>query len=144
MEERQAAHCARVDGRGPSPATAETVKRRFGSWNAALEAAGLPVREAHGQRRDRCANGHDLTDPANVYVDPRGERCCYPCKLARWRRAYRRARDPRARLADRRKARGLCVRCGRKAPEPGHTCCAECLAPLREGDRRRRRASPAA
>lgn len=36
---------ARKDGRWPHPAT---VRRAFGSWNAAVTAAGLPARPAHG------------------------------------------------------------------------------------------------
>lgn len=52
---------------------------------------GLNVRlRAWKRLRDRCRSGHDLTDPANVYLFPsRGRRACRPCTLARQRRAYR-------------------------------------------------------
>lgn len=81
------------------------VQRTFGSWNAAVAAAGFiprrpgergPERFTSGEKRHRrltqCKRGHDLTDPKNVYVYG-DRRFCAECHRAanrRWK-AKRRA-----------------------------------------------------
>lgn len=46
--------------------------------------------------RSACRNGgHDITDPANVYVRPDGQRQCRPCEQASWKRARARKRGVR-------------------------------------------------
>jgi hypothetical protein len=80
--------------RAPHPHTVAAV---FGSWSAGLEAAGLETRPAHRPQAPQaasCGLGHDLTDPANVYVRASGQRECRIC-----RRAYDRAWKRRRRAA---------------------------------------------
>lgn len=64
-------------------ASAKTVAEVFGSWNAALEAAGYRPRLPGGQRRpDRrthCSYGHPLVGE-NLYLDRHGGRRCRICK----------------------------------------------------------------
>jgi hypothetical protein len=63
---------------------ANTVVERFGSWNAAIEAAGFQPRERGGQA-DRnkgvteCQRGHPLTEE-NVLVGKDGRRKCLKCQ----------------------------------------------------------------
>jgi hypothetical protein len=69
------------------------VSQVFGSWAAALRAAGLEPRKR--PRLARCKWGHSLTDPLNVYVEPgSGKRCCRECARIKGREWY--ARQPRA------------------------------------------------
>jgi hypothetical protein len=78
-----------------------------------------------------------------AYVSPSGKRQCRACvrERARRQRAGRAARRASARrLRERQLAQGLCTRCGKQPAEPDRACCAECLAYLREADRRRRQA----
>jgi hypothetical protein len=74
--------------------SAKRVEVVFGSWNAAVEAAGFPTK--HGGRpvgakarspQKRCKRGHPLT-PSNVWVRPNGTRECKRCH-----REYRRAAE---------------------------------------------------
>lgn len=73
----------------------QTVFNVFGSWNAALVAAGYPPRpRSRGPRvtrkpRTRCNRGHAL-NAENTYVDPKtGHRKCRICRAAYMRRYER-------------------------------------------------------
>jgi hypothetical protein len=56
--------------------------------------------------RTRCKRGHDITDPANVYVQPDGGKRCRPCALeyARANADKRNAHKRNKRAAERRRA----------------------------------------
>ena len=65
-----------------NPAHLEPVVRRVNSQRSPQFDPGL------------CMKGlHDITDPANVYVDPAGRRRCRACRLASNRAAEHRARS---------------------------------------------------
>jgi len=49
---------------------------RKSGWGGLREGSGRP-------QKTRCLRGHDLTDPANVYVNPQGIRSCRKCQHAR-------------------------------------------------------------
>jgi Homing endonuclease associated repeat len=81
-------------GNGPgSRPSACTVYRVFGSWNAAIEAAGFRPRRRWRDRRVRklrktCRKGHPFT-AENTYVSPStGWRQCRACINAGQRRRY--------------------------------------------------------
>lgn len=78
------------EGRADWRPTSRTVKRIFGSWTGALDAAGIPgSARKHKRAQKTCRRGHSLTDPRNLYVDKRGSRVCRRCaaeKAARYRR----------------------------------------------------------
>lgn len=61
------------------------VARVFGTWNLALEAAGLPVREPNTKKKARCSRGHLFT-LENTYVYPNGVRQCRRCHRSNTRR----------------------------------------------------------
>lgn len=65
----------------------DAIRRRFGSWNLALEAAGIePFRRKHATA-SRCANGHRWTSDS-LYRHPSGKRVCRLCvRESRARRA---------------------------------------------------------
>jgi hypothetical protein len=66
-------------GRIPS---AKTVTDKFGSWNAAIEAAGFTPRSSSGASRPlrtHCIRGHEYT-PENTRLDKRGARKCRRCQ----------------------------------------------------------------
>lgn len=123
-----------------STPSASLVAIRFGSWSAALRAAGLPVSPAGGARQDRCRRGHPLTED-NVYVAPSGERQCRTCHRDRARqraRRRRRAAEWQKELRRRRREQGLCRDCGDEAPA-GRTRCEHCRELNLERTRARRR-----
>ena len=63
----------------------DTVVKFFGSWPAAVEAAGLADRAASTRPRTQthCKRGHELT-PENTYTYPDGERReCLVCRRLR-------------------------------------------------------------
>lgn len=65
-----------------------TVRDRFGSWSAAIEAAGFEPLKRGGHTRPHCRRGHELT-PDNTYWFPKsGRRKCRTCS-----RETRRRRD---------------------------------------------------
>jgi hypothetical protein len=65
--------------RGGHPST-KTVADAFGSWSAAIDAAGFKARNRGGQPgATHCARGHEFT-PENTYLHPRGVRMCRTCK----------------------------------------------------------------
>jgi len=79
------------------PSTSTLIKL-FGSFNAALEAAGLPTRgrgQQPGRRRKRCKRGHPLTPENRVEVSP-GRWRCRKC-LTEYQRVYQRERKRRER-----------------------------------------------
>jgi hypothetical protein len=54
--------------------------------------------ERHHGARHRlasCNRGHDLSDPANTYTDPRGRRFCRECRRENDRALHARRRDER-------------------------------------------------
>lgn len=59
----------------------------------------------HGKYSPRAADGtvigHDLTDPANVYIAPSGSRKCIPCQREREHAWYERAKTLRIRARQR-------------------------------------------
>jgi hypothetical protein len=138
------------DGRHPTSATVQNV---FGTWSAAVEAAGLDARPRYGQPPELCKAGKHLM-AVEGYNRPGGGRQCRACATERERRqraarARREAaaRKQRERVAERRAKRvterreaGICIRCGSAPAEPERTCCADCLGYLREADRRRQAA----
>ncbi len=76
--------------------TGATVFRHWGSWNAAIEAAGFtPIRpgtqENPEKHKDTCKNGHEFT-PENTrwrtHKDGRRQRVCRECNKAARRAAY--------------------------------------------------------
>lgn len=87
---------AHPDARYP---TAQTLVKLFGSFNEALEAAGLPTRGVGsanvGKRRKRCKRGHRLTPENRVEVRP-GIFRCRKC-LTEYQRTYQRERKRRLR-----------------------------------------------
>jgi hypothetical protein len=139
------------DGRHPTSATVQNV---FGSWSAAVKAAGLEARPRYGQPPELCKAGKHLM-AVEGYNRPGGGRQCRACVNERERRqraarARREAakRNQRGRAAERRAKRlaerreaGVCLKCGKHPAEPDRTCCAGCLGYLRETDARRRRAT---
>jgi hypothetical protein len=78
--------------RGKRRPSAFHVRKLFGSWNAAIEAAGLPARARHGGGRHRpathCKRGHRLT-PANRSANGRQCRICHRAVQRRWREKNR-------------------------------------------------------
>lgn len=128
--------------------TAKVIIARFGTWNAAIRAAGYEPRVQGDQPGELCKRGLHALVGDNVWQSPTrpGLRICRTCR--RERRELR-ARD-RERAASRERGRahykqlaaaGLCPRCGRDEPKPGHVCCASCLEQLRATERRRRAAA---
>lgn len=78
--------------RGDRPG-ASRAARVFGSWRAALEAAGLAGQAKMNRAKTHCKHGHPLTGPrADVYVTSQGHRSCRVC-----------AKNYQQRLRDRRK-----------------------------------------
>jgi hypothetical protein len=72
--------------------SARSAQRYFGSWNAALRAAGLPTRKGGGHlgvRVSHCRRGHKFT-PENTLPQP-GGRQCRTCRNAGKRRRRLRA-----------------------------------------------------
>jgi Homing endonuclease associated repeat/ROS/MUCR transcriptional regulator protein len=65
-----------------------TVKKAFGSWGRALEAAGLPTGTRHKERHKLCNRGHPLRG-ANLRVYRDGRHRCVTCA-----REYERKRGP--------------------------------------------------
>jgi hypothetical protein len=65
-----------------------TVATMFGSWSAALAAAGYEPRPAHGPIKQVCKRGHPL-EGDNVYVAPSGRRACKVCMREGATRRYR-------------------------------------------------------
>lgn len=65
-----------------------------------LEPVTQAVNVARGLKsyaiRDTCAHGHDITDPANVYVTPSGTNDCRACIRDRVRRYKNRKRKQKA------------------------------------------------
>jgi hypothetical protein len=54
------------------PATS-TVQRYFGTWNAALEAAGVPTNPSGGQPNGKmCGNGRHPWIPENIFMRGNG------------------------------------------------------------------------
>lgn len=96
----QSARFRRLYSRGHVP-RASLVYARFGSWNAAIAAAGYRPRPPGGReddrryRRERCIHGHKMDD-ANVLIDYRGKRRCRTCQNAHQKRSRAR-RQARAR-----------------------------------------------
>lgn len=83
-------------GRPKDRPTSSTVLHVFGSWNAGLEAAGIPTRQpGESGPMETCRHGHPWT-PDNIYTNPAGVQTCRACKRRRWSEWYRRkkARDP--------------------------------------------------
>jgi hypothetical protein len=132
--------------RGRTRPSTWTVRQAFGSFSAAVEAAGYTPRPQGEQgRRELCKAGmHELAG-ANVWESPTsGLRICKACRRARDQAPAReraRQRDRKAARYARLKDAGLCVRCGKHPAEPDRACCADCLGYLREADARRRRAA---
>jgi hypothetical protein len=104
--------------RGRRPA-GPTVVERFGSWNAALEQAGLEPRTGH-LPRTHCALGHELVDGS-----------CATCRKAS-RRRYQARRRRRLLLA------GRCTTCGGTRDQAGYFGCSRCRARANAALRRRR------
>jgi Homing endonuclease associated repeat len=80
------------------------VQQVFGSWNAAIRAAGFPPRDAgvdgvqalrqwaaRARAATHCKRGHEFT-PENTYVGRDGCRRCKACKAARQARYMRKKR----------------------------------------------------
>lgn len=73
--------------------TVPAVMTEFGSWNAAMAAAGLePRRPGTGQKqKSHCRQGHPLSGE-NLRVHRDGERECRTCARARTRKFYAKSR----------------------------------------------------
>jgi hypothetical protein len=96
------------------------VVRAFGSWNAAIEAAGLEPREPGDQQHTICRRGlHELAGE-NLGAGRR----CRTCERDR-------ARARKARLRAERREQGVCVVCGEAPAEPRRSSCGSCLADQR-------------
>jgi hypothetical protein len=111
-------------GRKSRPSS-QTVKARFG-WARAQFLAGLTPRPAHAPRRELCKKRLHPLVPENV-VTVKGDRLCVACRRARGRKAWRRRAGRRRKQStfdayDRRKAAGLCVRCGGERDSEFVTC----------------------
>jgi hypothetical protein len=128
--------------------SAKVVLARYGSWNAAIEAAGFEPRVQGDQPSELCKRGlHELTGD-NVWqssTNP-GLRQCRACRNDRRELQRRDAELAQHRVYCRKQyearvGAGLCPRCGREPPADGRVCCPDCLAYLREADTRRRRAA---
>jgi hypothetical protein len=137
-------HKAPKPGRwGARRPTVETVRAYLPSFNAALEAAGLPTRSPNNQPRERCPNGHEYSED-NVWRRRDGARLCLACKRVRDREGARRhrarvrqraelqaaEREAKRKLYAERRAAGLC-HCGGERDVPGRLSCSKCLARLR-------------
>jgi hypothetical protein len=74
--------------RGDRPSASRTAKV-FGSWMAALEAAGVADQAKMNRAKTHCKHGHPLTGPrADVYVTKAGTRSCRVCQKI-WQRERR-------------------------------------------------------
>jgi hypothetical protein len=110
------------DDVAPVPAGIKGGAEAFGSWNRALEAAGLPTRRPGDEPRSLCKRGlHELT-PENTWQSPStpGLRTCRACRKARRELQGRdqqraRARDYKRRLAASRKRKAPARGAGRSA-----------------------------
>lgn len=70
-----------------------TVNRHWGSWNAAIEAAGFtPIKPGTqpnpAKHDDRCPNGHEYTPENTAYRADKGYRVCITCRDNARRRSY--------------------------------------------------------
>jgi Homing endonuclease associated repeat len=76
--------------RRASRPSSKTVIAHFGSWNAAIEAAGFAVRKGRPRRFGRCRNGHLV---AEVGLRPNGS--CAECSRIAGRAFYGRRKRAR-------------------------------------------------
>jgi hypothetical protein len=94
--------------RGQRRPSLSTVLLVFGSWNAALTAAGLPTRTRYGTgKRKFCKRGHPLRG-SNLFVKSDGARTCRACyrKYQReWKRRKRQVPPDRWRVRSEPRAR---------------------------------------
>lgn len=75
---------SRIGPRSARRPPTRIVQRVFGTWNAAIEAAGFTPRglgQAGHMPRTHCRRGHEFT-PENTRVRPGGNRECRACKNA--------------------------------------------------------------
>lgn len=84
----------RYESTGRRWPAASGIQKIFGSWNTAIEAAGLKTRSRKGPKRHYhanpdtaravralkglCENGHPMSGE-NLYVSPKGKRNCRTC-----------------------------------------------------------------
>ena len=95
---------------------------------------------SHCKRATRSFPGAER--PFDPVLSPVQETSPVPYRDPQKQRAYERERYRRR--TKRRRARGLCTRCGNRRHEPGHSQCAVCLEKRRAADRLRSRQRSAA